>query len=86
MLKLGIIGQPRSGKTTIYNAVAAANADVNAYMAPDEIRRTVVKVPDERLDRLNDLFKPNHGRGLWLLISAWLKAPFPSEKTMDCPL
>ncbi|GAB4329207.1 MAG: redox-regulated ATPase YchF [Candidatus Zixiibacteriota bacterium] len=58
MLKLGIIGQPRSGKTTIYNAVAAASADVNAYMAPDEIRRTVVKVPDERLERLFDLFKP----------------------------
>ncbi len=58
MLKLGIIGQPRSGKTTIYNAVAAANADVNAYLAPDEIRRTVVKVPDERLDRLFNLFKP----------------------------
>ena len=58
MLKLGIIGQPRSGKTTIYNAVAAAHADVDAYMAPDEIRRTVVKIPDPRLDRLYDLFKP----------------------------
>jgi GTP-binding protein YchF len=58
MLKLGIIGQPRSGKTTIYNAVAAAHADVDAYLAADEVRRTVVKVPDERLDRLFDLFSP----------------------------
>ena len=58
MLKLGIIGQPRSGKTTIYNAVAAAHADVDAYLGPDEIRRTVVKVPDVRLDRLFDLFSP----------------------------
>lgn len=58
MLKLGIIGQARSGKTTIYNAVAAAQADVDAYMAPTEIRRTVVKVPDPRLDRLFDMFQP----------------------------
>lgn len=58
MPKLGIIGQPRSGKTTIYNAVAAAQADVDAYLAPTEIRRTVVKVPDPRLDRLFDLFAP----------------------------
>ena len=58
MLKIGIIGQPRSGKTTIYNAVAAAHADVDAYLGKDEIRRTVVKVPDARLDRLFDLFSP----------------------------
>ncbi len=58
MLKLGIIGPPRSGKTTIYNAVAATHADVDAYMAPDEIRRTVVKIPDPRLEQLDDLFKP----------------------------
>ena len=58
MLKLGIIGQPRSGKTTIYNAVAAAHADVDAYQAPTEIRRTVVKVPDERLERLFALMAP----------------------------
>lgn len=58
MLKLGIIGQPRSGKTTIFNAVAAAHADVDAYLAPTEIRRGVIKVPDPRLDRLYDLFSP----------------------------
>ena len=58
MLKLGIIGQPRSGKTTIYNAVAAAHADVDAYMAPTEIRRTVLKIPDSRLDRLHELLGP----------------------------
>lgn len=58
MLKLGIIGQPRSGKTTIYNAVAAAHADVDAYQAPTEIRRTVVKVPDERLEKLFSLMAP----------------------------
>ena len=58
MLKLGIIGQPRSGKTTVYNAVAAAHADPDAYQARDEVRRTMVKVPDPRLDRLFDMMSP----------------------------
>jgi hypothetical protein len=58
MLKVGIIGHAKSGKTTVYNAVAGAGADVDAYMARDEVRRTMVKVPDERLERLFALFVP----------------------------
>ncbi|MEW5701617.1 MAG: DUF933 domain-containing protein [Candidatus Zixiibacteriota bacterium] len=58
MLKIGVIGQPRSGKTTVYNAVAAAHADVDAYLGRDEVRRSMVKVPDGRLDRLFALFGP----------------------------
>lgn len=58
MLKLGIIGQPRSGKTTVYNAVAAAHADTDAFQARDEVRRTMVKVPDPRLERLFELMTP----------------------------
>jgi len=58
MLKLGIIGAPRVGKTTVFNAVAGAHADPDAYQARDEVRRAMVKVPDRRLDHLFDLFKP----------------------------
>ncbi|HWO56312.1 MAG TPA: DUF933 domain-containing protein [bacterium] len=58
MLKVGIIGHSKSGKTTIYNAVAGANADVDAYLGREDVRRIMVKVPDERLDRLFALFQP----------------------------
>ncbi len=58
MLKVGIIGHAKSGKTTIYNAVAGANADIDAYLGREEVRRTMVKVPDPRLDRLFSLFNP----------------------------
>jgi GTP-binding protein YchF len=58
MLKVGIIGQPRAGKTTVYNAVAAAHADPDAYQGRDELRRTMVKVPDPRLDQLHELLGP----------------------------
>ncbi|HSG98719.1 MAG TPA: DUF933 domain-containing protein [candidate division Zixibacteria bacterium] len=58
MLKVGIIGKPQSGKTTVYNAAAAAHADVDAYQGRDEVRRTMVKVPDDRLDRLFEFYQP----------------------------
>ncbi|MBI3871531.1 MAG: redox-regulated ATPase YchF [candidate division Zixibacteria bacterium] len=58
MLRIGVIGTAQSGKTTVYNAVAAAHADVGAYLGREEVRRTMVKVPDVRLDRLFDLFVP----------------------------
>lgn len=58
MLKVGIIGHSKSGKTTIYNAVAGAHADVDAYLGREEVRRIMVKVPDSRLDRLFELFGP----------------------------
>jgi hypothetical protein len=55
-MDIGIIGLPQSGKTTIFNAVTRGNAAVVAYGNKPNIG--VAKVPDERLDVLDDLFKP----------------------------
>lgn len=51
-MRLGIIGLPGSGKTTVFNAVAGARAAVGGYGQPDEIHRATVKIPDPRLDAL----------------------------------
>ncbi len=51
-MKLGIIGFPGSGKTTVFNAVAGAHAAVG-YGQPGEIHRAVLKIPDSRLDKLH---------------------------------
>ena len=56
-MDLGIIGLERSGKTTVFNAVTAGHAHAAAYGAM-EPSIGVVKVPDERLDRLCELFEP----------------------------
>ena len=59
-LRLVIVGLPKSGKTTVFNALTRAEAKTSAYSTgvEDEPNLASVKVPDERLDRLTALFKP----------------------------
>src|ERR1051326_1954437 len=56
-MQIGIAGLPGSGKTTLFNALAHQHASVGGY-AGAEPNLAVVKVPDERLDRLSGLFQP----------------------------
>ncbi len=57
--RCGIVGLPNSGKTTIFNALTAAHAEVAAYpfctITPNA---GVVPVPDPRLAQLGKLLKP----------------------------
>ncbi len=51
-----IAGLPRSGKTTVFNAVTRGRADVAAYSA--KVNLGVAKVSDPRLDVLADVYRP----------------------------
>ncbi|HEY5903539.1 MAG TPA: GTPase, partial [Anaerolineales bacterium] len=57
-MKLGIIGLPQSGKTTIFNAVTRGNAPTTASAGRIEVHTAVVDVPDPRVDRLSEMFQP----------------------------
>jgi hypothetical protein len=58
-MRLGIIGLPNSGKTTIFNALTGSNYETAAVSSGQfEMNTAVVTVPDERLDKLSALFKP----------------------------
>src|SRR6478609_5745535 len=57
-LNLGIIGLPKSGKTTLFNAITGSHAQTSAFATGDEPNVAVVKVPDSRLDVLTDMFHP----------------------------
>jgi GTP-binding protein YchF len=58
-MQIGILGAPRSGKTTVFNVLARARAEVGGYRPPEaEPNVAVVKVPDERLDRLVEIYRP----------------------------
>ncbi len=58
-LTVGIIGLPLSGKTTLFNALTRAGAQISGYPTSTvQANRAVVQVPDERLDRLAEIFHP----------------------------
>lgn len=57
-MKLGIIGLPQSGKTTIYNALTRGNAPTTASAGRMEVHQAVVDVPDPRVDTLSKMFNP----------------------------
>jgi ribosome-binding ATPase len=58
-MQVTIVGLPGSGKTTAFNALTGGHAETGAFSgsraAPNV---SVVKVPDERVDRLAALFNP----------------------------
>jgi ribosome-binding ATPase YchF (GTP1/OBG family) len=55
-MKLGLIGLPQSGKSTIFSAIAGARGEEKASRSDQLI--TTVKVPDERVEFLTKVFKP----------------------------
>lgn len=58
-MRLGIIGLPNSGKTTIFNALTRSNHPTSAVSSGKiEIFTAVVPVPDPRVDTLTAMYKP----------------------------
>jgi len=57
-MRLGIIGLPQSGKTTIFNALTRGDQPVTVSGGRFDIHTAVVSVPDHRVDTLSALFKP----------------------------
>jgi GTP-binding protein YchF len=57
-MRLGIIGLPQSGKTTIFNALTRGHQPLTTSGGRFDVHTGVVDVPDNRVDRLSDLFTP----------------------------
>src|SRR5688500_5858015 len=58
-MKIGLIGLPRSGKTSLFNLLTGQSVATSSFGgARAEMHVGVARVPDERLDRLSALHNP----------------------------
>ena len=54
-MKIGLVGFAGSGKTTVFNTMTGQDVPVGFG---GEVRLGIVRVPDERIDRLSQIFSP----------------------------
>ncbi|KKK84350.1 hypothetical protein LCGC14_2784240, partial [marine sediment metagenome] len=58
-MKIAITGLVNSGKTTVFNALTGIGVETTAYATTSgEPHMGVVKVPDERVEKLAEIYKP----------------------------
>src|SRR5512135_765162 len=57
-MKIGLVGFPGCGKTTVFNALTGLSAETGYGAAKGKTNLGTVKVPDQRVDALSKLFSP----------------------------
>lgn len=57
-MKIGLVGLPGAGKTTVFNALTGQSVETGYGAGRDKQNIGTVKVPDERVDALARLYQP----------------------------
>ena len=58
-MKAGIVGFPKVGKTTLFNILTRGHAETSRFtQGKKAVNVGVAEVPDERLEKLHDMFQP----------------------------
>ncbi len=56
-MQIGLVGLQYSGKTTLFKTLIGKSAEEDSFTG-NESKIEIVRIPDERLDRLTEIFKP----------------------------
>lgn len=56
-MQIGIVGLPQSGKSTLFQTITKTHIDASA-ISKVETHQAIIKIPDVRLDKLTEIFKP----------------------------
>ncbi len=57
-MRVGIVGLPQVGKSTIFNLLTRGNVDTSSWGGKAEAHIGVAHVPDPRVDQLSEIFHP----------------------------
>ncbi|MBN1760758.1 MAG: redox-regulated ATPase YchF [Chitinispirillaceae bacterium] len=57
-MKIGLFGLPKSGKTTLFNALTGSDAPINSFSPKVEPNISIVRVLDQRIDFLSQMYNP----------------------------
>ncbi len=58
-MRIGLIGLPKSGKTTIFNALTGMDIEVSAYsQGESEPNQSIINVVDGRITKLSEMYNP----------------------------
>lgn len=57
-MEIGLVGLPGAGKTTIFNLLTMAEAEVSKFGGRAETNQAMARVPDRRVDFLSRLYHP----------------------------
>ncbi|HDP67766.1 MAG TPA: redox-regulated ATPase YchF [Candidatus Marinimicrobia bacterium] len=57
-MQVGIVGLPFAGKTTLFQTLLSQRAESNGIKSKQSTERGIIKIGDDRLDRLTALFQP----------------------------
>lgn len=74
-MKLGIIGLPDAGKTTLFEALTGQQTEMGNKL---ESRQGVIRVPDHRIDRLSQMYQPK--KTTYAQVEYFLPGFNPSKK------
>jgi len=78
-MKIGLVGFPGSGKTTVFNALTGLSAETGYGAARGKTNLGVVKVPDARVDALAKIYNPKKTVYAEIAFCDVAVAPSPSQ-------
>nr|MBC8478689.1 50S ribosome-binding GTPase [bacterium] len=56
-MKIGIVGLPQTGKTSLFNALTSSNVELGFGGGRKDPNLAQARVQDDRLDRLTEIFQ-----------------------------
>ncbi len=81
MIKLGIIGLQRSGKSTVFRALTGSRGDAETSYRKGTDQIGVVSVPDDRVDMLSSMYNPK--KTTYAQVEYLLPAPNTTRRSRD---